>query len=103
MITISAFEASPDEGQGHARDMRVRWALEEVGCPYEVRLLSMAELKQPEHRARNPFGKIPTYEEGGLTLFESGAIVLRIAEAPRGCCPPTPMDEPRQSPGCSPR
>jgi glutathione S-transferase len=79
-ITITAFEKSPDEGQGLARDMRVRWALEEVGQPYEVRLLSMAQLKQPHHRARNPFGSIPTYEEDDLVLFESGSIVLHIAE-----------------------
>lgn len=78
--TITVFENSPDEGQGMARDMRVRWALEEVGQPYDVRLRSMTAIKQPEHRARNPFGSIPTYEEGDLTLFESGAIILHIAE-----------------------
>lgn len=65
--TITAFEDSPDEGQGLARDMRVRWALEEVGQPSDVRLASMKELKEPEHRARNPFGRIPSYEEGDLT------------------------------------
>lgn len=78
--TITAFERSPDGGKGHARDMRVRWALEEVGQPYNVRLVSFEALKAPEHRSRNPFGQIPTYEEGELTLFESGAIVLHIAE-----------------------
>lgn len=78
--TITAFEQSPDRGQGLARDMRVRWALEEVGQPYEVRLRSFDELKQPAHRALNPFGQIPTYEDGDLNLFESGAIVLHIAE-----------------------
>ena len=83
-ITITAFAGSPDEGQGHARDMRVRWALEEVGLQYEVRLTPMAQLKEPTHRARHPFGKIPTYEEGSLTLFESGAIVLQIAERHAG-------------------
>ena len=72
--TITAFACSPDEGVGLARDMRVRWALEEVGQPYDVRLLSMAALKEPEHRARNPFGSIPTYEAGDLVLFKSGAI-----------------------------
>lgn len=77
--TITAFEASPDQGQGLARDMRVRWAFEEVGQPYDVRLLSFAEMKQPAHLARHPFGQIPTYEEGGLVLFESGAIILHIA------------------------
>jgi len=86
-ITISVFESSPDEGQGHARDMRVRWALEEVGAEYQVRPLSMAELKQPAHRARHPFGKIPTYEDGEVTLFESGAIVLHIAEGHPGLLP----------------
>lgn len=78
--TITAFEASPDEGRGLARDMRVRWALEEVGQPYDVHFMSFAALKEPSHRELNPFGQIPTYEEGDLTLFESGAIVLHIAE-----------------------
>jgi glutathione S-transferase len=86
-ITITAFERSPDGGQGLARDVRVRWALEEVGQPYEVRLISFAALKEPPHRARNPFGKIPTYEEGDLVLFESGAIVLHIAEQHAGLLP----------------
>lgn len=87
---ITAFECSPDEGQGLARDMRVRWALEEVGQPYDVRLLSMTALKEPAHRARNPFGSIPTYEEGDLTLFESGAIILHIAERHEGLFPKDP-------------
>ena len=77
--TITAFEDSPDGGKGLARDMRVRWALEEVGQPYAVRLVSMAALKEPAHLALNPFGAIPTYEEGDLALFESGAIILHIA------------------------
>lgn len=85
--TITAFETSPDRGRGLARDMRVRWALEEVGQPYDVRLVSFEAMKQPAHRARNPFGQIPTYEEGGLTLFESGSIVLRIAERHAGLLP----------------
>ncbi len=85
--TITVFECSPDEGKGMARDMRVRWALEEVGQPYDVRLVSMKALKEPEHRARNPFGSIPTYEEGDLTLFESGAIVFHIAERHEGLLP----------------
>lgn len=85
--TITAFERSPDRGKGLARDMRVRWALEEVGQPYEVRLESFAALKQPAHRARNPFGQIPTYEEGDLTLFESGAILLYVAERHAGLLP----------------
>jgi glutathione S-transferase len=84
---ITAFERSPDRGQGLARDMRVRWALEEVGQPYDVRLLSFSDMKQPAHRARHPFGQIPTYEEGDLVLFESGAIVLHIAERHAGLLP----------------
>lgn len=78
--TITAFERSPDRGRGLARDMRVRWALEEVGRPYDVRLVSFKEMKEPAHRALHPFGQIPTYEEGDLALFESGAIVFHIAE-----------------------
>jgi glutathione S-transferase len=85
--TITAFERSPDRGRGLARDMPVRWALEEVGQPYEVRLVSFTEMKEPAHRMRHPFGQIPTYEEGDLALFESGAIVLHIAERHRGLFP----------------
>ncbi|HVG05725.1 MAG TPA: glutathione S-transferase family protein [Burkholderiaceae bacterium] len=85
--TITAFKKSPDEGKGLARDMRVRWALEEVGQPYDVRLLSFKDLKQPAHRALNPFGSIPTYQEGDLALFESGAIVFHIAERHAGLLP----------------
>src|SRR6185437_10449884 len=77
---ITAFESSPDHGRGLARDMRVRWALEEVGQPYDVRLVSFKAMKEPAHLALHPFGQIPTYEEGDLALFESGAIVLHIAE-----------------------
>lgn len=77
---ITAFASSPDRGRGLARDMPVRWALEEVGQAYEVRPVSFADLKKPAHRARQPFGQIPSYEDGGLVLFESGAIVLHIAE-----------------------
>lgn len=86
-ITITAFEDSPDRGRGLARDIRVRWALEEVGQPYDVRLLSFAALKEPAHRALNPFGQIPTYEEGDLVLFESGAILHHIAECHAGLLP----------------
>lgn len=82
--TITAFRDSPDQGQGQARDMRVRWALEEVHQPYDVRLVSFREMKEPAHLGIQPFGQIPTYEEGGLRLFESGAIVLHIAERQRG-------------------
>lgn len=86
-ITITAFERSPDRGKGLARDMRVRWALEEVGQPYEVRLLSFKAMKEPAHLALQPFGQIPTYEEGDLALFESGAIVLHIAQRHAGLLP----------------
>ncbi|UPJ57220.1 glutathione S-transferase family protein [Bradyrhizobium sp. 192] len=85
--TITAFESSPDRGRGQARDMRVRWALEEVGQPYDVRLVSFAEMKQPAHLALHPFGQIPTYEDGDLALFESGAIVLHLAERHAGLLP----------------
>ena len=85
--TITAFERSPDRGRGLARDMRVRWALEEVGQPYDVRLLSFSAMKEPAHRALHPFGQIPTYEEGDLALFESGAIVFHIAERHAGLLP----------------
>ncbi|BBD39945.1 MULTISPECIES: glutathione S-transferase family protein [Aminobacter] len=85
--TITAFEASPDQGMGLARDMRVRWALEEVGQPYDVRLVSFKAMKQPAHLARHPFGQIPTYEEGDLVLFESGSIIFHIAERHAGLLP----------------
>ncbi len=85
--TITAFSASPDRGRGLARDMPVRWALEEVGQPYDVRLVSFEEMKQPAHRAVQPFGQIPTFEKSGLSLFESAAIVLRIAEEHAGLLP----------------
>ncbi len=88
--TITAFESSPDGGQGLARDMRVRWALEEVGQPYDVRLVSFTQMKEPAHLARHPFGQIPTYEEGDLVLFESGAIVLHLAEHHAGLLPAEP-------------
>lgn len=84
---ITAFANSPDRGQGLARDMRVRWALEEVGQPYDVRLVSFAEMKQPAHMALHPFGQIPTYEEGDLALFETGGIILHIAETHPGLLP----------------
>ena len=86
-ITITAFERSPDGGKGLARDTRVRWALEEVGQPYEVRLVSFADMKAPDHLAVHPFGQIPTYEEGSLSLFETGAIVFHLAEHHAGLLP----------------
>ena len=86
-IVMTAFERSPDGGKGLARDTRVRWALEEVGRPYEVRLLSFRAMKEAAHLALHPFGQIPTYQEGDLTLFETGAIVLHIAQAHAGLLP----------------
>lgn len=86
-ITITAFERSPDGGKGLARDMRVRWALEEVGQPYDVRLLSFKAMREPAHLALQPFGQIPTYEEGDLVLFESGAIIFHIAKSHTGLLP----------------
>lgn len=90
IITITAFDRSPDGGMGLARDTRVRWALEEVGQSYEVRLVTFAALKQPGHLALNPFGQIPTYEDGDVTLFETGAIILHIAERHPGLLPAEP-------------
>jgi len=89
-ITITAFERSPDGGKGLARDTRVRWALEEVHQPYEVRLVSFRAMKEPAHCALHPFGQIPTYEEGDHALFETGAIVLHIAERHAGLLPDDP-------------
>ncbi|WP_426958558.1 glutathione S-transferase family protein [Muricoccus radiodurans] len=85
--TITAFARSPDRGRGMARDMPVRWALEEVGQPYDVRLVSFEEMKESAHRALQPFGQIPTYEEGDLVLFETGAIVMHIAQGRAGLLP----------------
>lgn len=85
--TITAFAASPDRGRGMARDMRVRWALEEVGQDYQVRLMSFAEMKAPEYLALQPFGQIPLYQDGEVTLFETGAIVLHIAQRWVGLLP----------------
>ena len=87
MPTITAFAASPDRGRGLARDMRVRWAFEEVGQPYDVRLVSFAQMKEPAHMAIQPFAQIPTYQDGDLALFETGAIILHIAEQHPGLLP----------------
>lgn len=89
--TITAFRNSPDRGQGLARDMQVRWALEEVGQPYDVRLVTFAEMKEAAHRGLQPFGQIPSYVDGDLALFESGAIVLQIAERRAGLLPEDPV------------
>lgn len=85
--SITAFAASPDRGQGMARDMPVRWAFEEVGQVYDVRLVSFEEMKEPSYLALQPFGQIPAYREGDLTLFESGAIVFHIAQQHKGLLP----------------
>ena len=92
---LTAYNWAPDEGRGLVRDMRVRWALEEVGQAYDVRYLNWGEQKEPAHRARNPFGQVPAYEEDGLTLFESGAIVLHIAERWPGLWPSDPAGRAR--------
>jgi glutathione S-transferase len=89
-ITITAFDRSPDGGRGLARDTRVRWALEEVGQPYEVRLVTFPALKEPAHLALHPFGQIPTYEEGNLVLFETGSIILHLAQRHAGLLPEEP-------------
>ncbi|MET0437283.1 MAG: glutathione S-transferase family protein [Devosia sp.] len=91
---ITAFENSPDGGQGLARDMRVRWAMEEVGLAYDVRLVSFKTMKEHSHKSRQPFGQIPTYEDGDIVIFESGAIVLHIAQHHPGLLP---ADEPGQA------
>lgn len=87
---LTAFATSPDRGQGLARDMRVRWTLEELSVPYDVQLLTFAEMKQPAHLARSPFGQIPTWQEGHRVLFESGAIILHLAEQHPGLLPTDP-------------
>jgi len=92
---ITGYNWAPDEGRGLVRDMRVRWALEEVGQAYDVRHLNWGEQKAPEHRARNPFGQVPAYEEAGLVLFESGAIVHHIAETRPGLFPEDPAGKAR--------
>lgn len=85
--TITVFERSPDGGQGLARDMPVRWALEEVGQPYTTRPMSFTQLKEPSYRELQPFGQIPAYTAGDLTLFESGGIVFHIAHHHTGLLP----------------
>lgn len=86
-VTITAFDWVPEDARGLVRDLRVRWALEEVGVPYDVRYLSLHEAKGSAHRALHPFGQVPTYEDDGIVLFESGAIVLHIAECHSGLFP----------------
>ena len=79
-IRLTAFKWAPPVTQGLLRDLRVRWALEEAGLPYEEKLLDWGDQNKPEHRAVQPFGQVPVYEEDGLTLFESGSIVMHIGE-----------------------
>jgi glutathione S-transferase len=87
MITISAFKWVPDFAKGQVRDLRVRWALEEAGLPYTTRLLEQGDQDQPQYRALQPFGQVPIFEEDGLVLFESGAIVLHIGERSEALLP----------------
>ncbi|MGA9334817.1 MAG: glutathione S-transferase family protein [Rudaea sp.] len=79
-IRVTAYQWVPPVAQGLVRDLRVRWALEEAGLPYEENLLEFGQQNTPEHRAVQPFGQVPVYEEDGLKLFESGAIVMHIGE-----------------------
>jgi glutathione S-transferase len=87
MITISAFKWVPPFAQGQVRDLRVRWALEEAGLPYEARLIGPEDQNSPAYRARQPFGQVPIFEEGDIALFESGAIVLHIAQRSEALLP----------------
>lgn len=80
MITISAFAWVPDFAKGQVRDLRARWALEEVGLPYKTRLLEQGDQDAAEYRALQPFGQVPMLQDGDVSIFETGAIVLYIAE-----------------------
>jgi len=88
MITLTAFKWVPPFAQGLVRDLRVRWALEEAGVPYRQKLLGPGDNDTPEYRAIQPWGQVPVIEDDGLVLFESGAIVLHIAERSPALCPP---------------
>ena len=90
MIRISAFRWVPDFARGQVRDLRVRWALEEAGLPYETRLLEQGDQEKPDYRALQPFGQVPIFEEDGFVLFESGAIVLHIGERSEALLPKDP-------------
>jgi len=90
VITISAFRWVPEFARGQVRDLRVRWALEEAGLPYRSRLLSQGDQDKPEYRALQPFGQVPIFEEDGLVLFESGAIVQHIGERCEALLPRDP-------------
>lgn len=90
MITISAFRWVPEFARGQVRDLRVRWALEEAGLPYQSRLLEQGEQDKAEYRSLQPFGQVPILEEDGLVLFESGAIVLHVGARSEALLPRDP-------------
>ena len=90
MIKVSAFRWVPPFAQGLVRDLRVRWALEEAGVAYEPRLIGPEDQKSESYRGLQPFGQVPAYEEDGLVLFESGAIVLHVAERSEALMPSDP-------------
>lgn len=94
-VTITAFDWVPSFAQGQVRDLRVRWMLEEIGEPYDVRYLSQGEQKGAQHRALQPYGQVPTLEDGDLTLFESGAIVLHLAQTRGKLLPADPAGRAR--------
>ena len=102
-IRLTAFKWVPPFAQGLVKDLRVRWALEEAGLPYEERLLAVGEHNSPAHRAVQPFGQVPVYEEDGLTLFETGSIVMHIAERCPTLLPVDPVNARAPIPGCSRR
>lgn len=91
MITVSAFKWVPDFAQGQVRDLRARWALEEAGLPYRTRLLGQGDQDKPDYRAMQPFGQVPILEDGGFSLFESGAIVLYVGERSETLLPKDPQ------------
>ena len=95
MITVSAFEWVPDFAKGQVRDLRVRWALEEAGLPYQTRLLVQGDQDKPEYRALQPFGQVPIMDDDGVVLFESGAILLHIAAKSEVLLPKDPLAQAR--------
>ena len=86
-IKVSAFRWVPPFAQGQVRDLRVRWALEEAGLSYNERLLTRDDQQSPDYRLLQPFNQVPSYEEDDLAMFESGAIVLHVAEKSEALCP----------------
>jgi glutathione S-transferase len=91
MITISAFKSVTEFAYGQVRDLRARWALEEAGMPYKVRLLEQGDQDKPDYRAMQPFGQVPILEDNGFALFESGAVVLYIGERSETLMPKDPV------------